>query len=445
MDHPIFSLFSASAFRLCLELFAVERPLNPTSNHPPGIRRAIRISGLAAVLLLPVAAGASPSLLGQWTSIITRHQPEQRVVAVYDRLGRVTREAGGNLLGSLAFTLRHENDSLTDDQGARSWEGGVDLPLKVFGQRGAFGRLADLYPELRSRHLRWLEWQSAGIARTLLDELLERRIRLDHTLDAEAQAHRLHELVALRERTGDASRLDLLLARRNLSQARAATVGARADLRKAVEAAALWGIELDEEAVRRLDPAPPVPPRLEGDPGELLRQHPRYRWIAARNDLQLGRLDLSLWESRPGSELFFGARRDRADGVSADTALILELRVPLGEAPAWRTASAERDQRRLQLQAELSAAERELRQNLTEARQSVDRAHRLLPVVREQLEAAESALDLSRQAYRAGDIGLQELLIAQRQQLEAQLEYALAEADLARQIRRLNQAAGILP
>ena len=67
----------------------------------------------------------------------------------------------------------------------------------------------------------------------------------------------------------------------------------------------------------------------------------------------------------------------------------------------------------------------------------------MLPLSRQQLEAAEKAFALSRRAYDAGDIGLQDLLIVQQQQLQARLEYALAEANVARKTRQLNQANGV--
>ncbi len=407
------------------------------------ILAALLLSALNAPAVSAAPSGENTSLTSQWQQQIFERQPDQAVIEAYDRLARSSREAAGNVLGNMALTLRHESDALTDDQGVRTWEGGVDLPLKVFDQRAAYDDLARRYPSLRDAHERWLRWQSAGIARALLSDLQERRIRAKNAEDAETQASRLHDLVTLRERTGDASQLDLLLARRHLAQAQALTVAARADLARTVETAALWGIDLNEADLDRLAADTAEAQAVSEEMEQRIHDHPRYQWLAARNDVESARLELALWQDRPSSELYLGTINDRASGSPSDTALVIELRLPLGANPGYQSAAAQGAQQQRQLDADLARLALQLRQGIVEAQQALTKARQLLPLSRQQLEAAEKAFALSRRAYDAGDIGLQDLLIVQQQQLQARLEYALAEAAVARKTRQLNQANGV--
>ena len=422
--------------------------LNKTTLYPfpprPWILAAALFSLLNTAAVSAAPSGESPSLTSQWQRQIFEHQPDKAVIEAYERLARSSREAAGNVLGSMTLTLRHESDALTDDQGVRTWEGGIDLPLKVFDQRSAYNDLARRYPSLRDAHERWLRWQSAGIARALLSELQERSIRAKNAEDAEFQARRLHDLVTLRERTGDASQLDLLLAQRHLSQAQALTVAARADLARTIETAALWGIELNEADLDRLATDTPEAQAVTEEMEQLIHDHPRYQWLATRNHLERARLELALWQDRPGSELYLGTINDRASGSPDDTALVIELRLPLGANPGYQNAAAQGAQQQRQRDADLARLALQLRQGIVEAQQALTKARQLLPLSRRQLEAAEKAFALSRRAYDTGDIGLQDLLIVQQQQLQARLEYALAEAAVAREIRQLSQAYGVL-
>ena len=407
------------------------------------ILAALLLSALNAPAVSASPSGENTSLTSQWQQQIFERQPDKAVIEAYDRLARSSREAAGNVLGNMALTLRHESDALTDDQGVRTWEGGIDLPLKVFDQRAAYDDLARRYPSLRDAHERWLRWQSAGIARALLSDLQERRIRANNAEDAETQASRLHDLVTLRERTGDASQLDLLLARRHLAQAQALTVAARADLARTVETVALWGIDLNEADLDRLAADTAEAQAVSKEMEQRIHDHPRYRWLAARNDVERARLELALWQDRPSSELYLGTINDRASGSPSDTALVIELRLPLGANPGYQSAAAQGAQQQRQLDADLARLALQLRQGIVEAQQALTKARQLLPLSRQQLEAAEKAFALSRRAYDAGDIGLQDLLIVQQQQLQARLEYALAEANVARKTRQLNQANGV--
>ena len=391
------------------------------------------------------AAQARVSLLGRWRQRIAARLPERTLVETYDRLARQTRESADNLLGNMALTLRHETDAYTDDLGKRSWEAGIDFPLKALGQRKAFRALAEQYPTLSERHTRWLDWQAAGIARDLYGELLELRILRDHAREAERQAARLHELVTLRESAGDASRLDSLLSSRNLNQTRIEAVAAQARLRKGLALAATWGIDLDEEDLPKADADSRPTSELDADQDGIIRRHPRYLWIEASNAVASAQTELALWESRASNELFFGGKQDRADGAPDEASLVFQLRIPLGESPGYRRATAEAAQQRRQRQTELARVKQELTQTLIESRQSLIAARKLLPLARQQAETTRQALALSRQNYEAGEIGLQDLLIVQKEHLQAQLELALAKARSIRAYQQLNQAAGILP
>ena len=399
--------------------------------------------GMAAGQKMALATtGVDAPLVVDWTRRVLERQPERKLLQGYAELARETRDAGANVLGNLGVSLRHENYRLSDSQGLVTWEGGVDLPLKVLRQKQVFSELVARYPELERAHADWLYWQAAGIARSLYDDLLERRTRRDHAREAQRQSQRLFDVVKTQVEAGDASRLDLLLAERNLSQARRRVVEAEGALRQAIEVARLWGIDVDEPALAALA-TPPVPTRV--DAPLQLAEHPHHRWVEQRGAVALARGAIDLWSQRSSTELFVGSRHDALPGGPSDTALLLELRVPLGDNPEYQRARAERDRDRREREAELATTDRELRQRLVEAREALQRWQALLPLARDQYQAARKALALSVQSWKAGEIGLQELLIVQQQENDARLQLGLVRAGLSRRIHAFQQAAGILP
>jgi len=312
----------------------------------------------------------------------------------------------------------------------------------VFRQKRVFAELADRYPELERAHADWLRWQAAAVARALHDDLLERRIRRDRAREAHRQSQRLFSLVQMRVEAGDASRLDLVLMQRNLSQARRKLVEAEGELEQAIKVARLWGIDLDESTLAALA-VPEVPSLAEKE--VRLAEHPQYRWLQHRAAVALASGSVDLWSQRSSTELYLGSRHDALPGAPGDTALLVELRVPLGDNPDYQRAVAERDRERREREAALATTDRELRQKLVETREALVHWQTLLPLAREQYQAARKALALSVQSWQAGEIGLQELLIVQQQENDARLQLGLVEAGLSRRVHAFQQAAGILP
>ena len=409
----------------------------------------LRHAGATAALMVATAtATAADSVTGDpavgWGEQILRQQPEQAVIAAYDELTRATEEAADNLLGAMGLSLRNENYRVSDDQGDMNWEGGVDMPLKVFRQKQAYRPLYRAYPELKLRHQQWLHWQSVGIARELLNDLVEKQVIFEHAVDAEKQARRLHEVLKTRQQAGDASRLEVLLARRSWSKARGRSVGARADVDRVLRTLGLWGIELDNRAAADLARAGAGNARVTGDVAEIAIHHPRYGWEQARQMVVLARKGLSVWQDKPGMDLYLGAKNDRPRQLPDDTALVLQLRLPFGNSPSYQASLAEQKQLQTRVTAELARLRRELTLAIVEAQLEVRKARELLPLAEDQFKAADAALKMSLGAYQTGEMNLQELLISQQQQLQAKLERALARVRLDRRIRELNQAAGVI-
>ena len=388
-----------------------------------------------------VVSGVSPVIV-DWTRRVIARQPEQKLLQGYAQLAQKTREAGGNVLGNLGVNLRHENYRISDDRGLVTWEGGVDLPLKVFRQKRVFAELADRYPDLERAHADWLRWQAAAIARALYDDLLERRIRRDRAREAHRQSQRLFSVVRTRVETGDASRLDLVLAQRNLSRARRKLVEAEGELEQTIKVAGLWGIDVDDSTLAELV-VPEAPSLAETE--VRVDEHPQHRWQQQRAAVALARGSIDLWSQRSSTELYLGSKHDALPGGPSDTALLVELRVPLGNNPDYQRAVAERDRERREREAALATTDRELRRKLVEAREALLRWQALLPLAREQYQAARKALELSVQSWQAGEIGLQELLIVQQQENDARLQLGLVRAGLSRRIHAFQQAAGIFP
>lgn len=316
------------------------------------------------------------------------------------------------------------------------WSAGVSQTFEVAGQRGH-------RREATGQAVQALRLEIEDLRRQQRAEVAQRFykvVALQRRLELEAQAARLFDetaqAVERRRAAGEDTRLDANVARVEAERARNqhaavedALTQARSELARPLQLPpSQWPV-----ASGNLDPAP-----LAYDEEGLLRQlrqTPRLQALTARETSAKARLDLARAGRYPDVTVGLSVGREGSlDAREHLTTLSVSVPLPLfrHNDAAIGSASSEASQARI----DREAAERDLPAQvhvewtrLENLRQRVDRLQKTV------VPALSSNEELSRKSLKAGQIGLLELIVTNRQSLDAQRD--LVDALLDYQMTRL--------
>ena len=307
----------------------------------------------------------------------------------------------------------------------------VDLPVPVFGQRGARMRAADFGVERARSQVRLTLAETRRLAALAFVRLLAAGEQLGARRAALADVERIRGLVAGRSESGMASRYDLARADAELALARVGAQRSESDVNE--QAAALAA----------LVDAPGWRPRAEGSlsalsehlgqPESDLAANPALGLARAESEAAAARVELAHRERYPVPSFSVG-RTWTSGPFGAANFIGLSSEIPILD-----TRKALEDR----ANAEAAAARERERATGAALRAELDKQRAALAARREALERFEreaggrpgAFLEMAESAYRLGRGSLFELLDARRTQLEttlARLELlsAILEAQL---------------
>ncbi len=401
---------------------------------------------LLSAAIFPLSSIAESTLGSEnpvkvWSQHILKNQPEKILAETYHDVQSNIQSAGQNLWGNTTLSLSVENGQLIGRNGVSNIEVGASFPLKRLNQEDVFNELSKGYAQLGKHQQAWLAWKSRGIARNLLDTVSKQLLISQNNQQRLQQAKRLYEMVEAQVKAGAGSRLDLALAKQQLSEAQARAAGSEAALKATQPLLKAWGISLPVSEMKVLLKVHPTPVSFS-DLDALIQKHPQVLYLQAQQRLSIAQSEKSVWEAKQGQELYLGIRQKQADGVKDDHLLVAKIAFPLGQSSDFKMAKADAKLEQQQKQVELNLTKRDIRQALIAAQAQLLEAKARLAPIRQQLAAANEALKLSEQVWKQGEISLRDLLIAQQTQLNTALSVALAELAVHQAVRHLNQQAG---
>ncbi|MEN7527459.1 TolC family protein [Cupriavidus sp. DL-D2] len=345
-------------------------------------------------------------------------------------------QANALIAGSPSIDLRHRGDQLTDRRGIRESEVALGVPVWMPGQRSARGALADaqaaeaessmmlgqlaVAAEVRER-----VWQLAAAESE--NEVLRRRT---------AVARSLRDDVQRRVTAGDLARTDLLFAEQDLLANRALMTESEA---RVIEMRARL---MQTSGVQAL------PLRYDELPAPVIAGAPHPRLDAAlraveRGERQIGYLQKS---RRDAPEVGVTYRRDSAGGgLPSDQTVGVYVRFPFATDARNLPRETAAQTELMTARAERDRAERVVQSEIDTAQQTLALAEQQLALVTQRSATLTERATLLRKTFNAGEIGLPEVLRAQNQALDAEVELARVRARRGFAIANMNQALGVLP
>lgn len=345
-------------------------------------------------------------------------------------------QANSLIAGSPAVDLRHRGDQLTDRRGVRESEVSLGVPVWMPGQRSARGALADAQAAEAESAVLLGQLAVAAEVRERVWQLAAAESEGDVVRLRVAVAQSLRDDVQRRVRAGDLARTDLLFAEQDLLANRALLAESEArviDMRARL---------LQATGVQAL------PLRYDELPAPLIAGAPHPRLDAAlraveRGERQVGYLQKS---RRDAPEVGVTYRRDAAGGgLPSDQTVGVYVRFPFATDARNLPRETAAQTELMTARAERDRAERIVRSEIDAAQQSLTLAEQQLALVTERRATLAERSTLLRKTFDAGEIGLPEVLRAQNQALDAEIELARVRARRGFAIANLNQALGVLP
>lgn len=381
-----------------------------------------RALALAALSLWPPSVWAAeeptPLTFSQALDLAKTQSPE-----ILEAQSRVA-QARGEVTGASAWL--HENPSLSAGAGPRrtpagrdGWnvELGLSQTVELGGKRGARRELAKSSLALEETELQLALRRAVGEAAIAYMKGLHAEGRVALARQSVATAQELSRSAQRRFELGEAPGVDVNLGKISLARAQAEVSASEAEVVRAIsELKKLLGLPAGtalqlEDEFSALALAPVTASQAPSPPD-----------IASRElELQKARGALSVAQAKAWPDVTLGVGYERE---GEEEAVVGTLSVPL---PLFARAQGEREAHAAQVQGASRALEnaRVAREVALEAaiavhRKCVEAAQTLKT---QALPWVEENLSLSQRSYRAGEMGLAELLVVRREAQEAQAEY----------------------
>lgn len=365
-----------------------------------------------------------------------QRSPQARTLEARLNETQASREAAQSwIAGSPSIGIGQRSDRWTDGNGVRETEVSVSAPVWLPGQKSARQNLAQTGSEDLDAQLANARLALAGEVRERLWAVAAARESL-----AEAQDHLHHleglaEEVQLRVKAGDLARTDGMLAQQEVLAARAAASAARV---REQEALMRYRNLTGQQDI-------PVP---QPEPIAVAMREPHPRLLSAQTAVQQAQASFNVVNATRSDPPTIGlSMRQERDAYEADSSrsIAVAVQIPLGTRSRNRpletaaltqiaTANAEAAQTESALHAELDLA----RQQLAAAQDALDAAKARAELTREHTRLIDKA-------FRLGERGLADLLRSEALSHEAEVAVRQQQVAVGLAHARINQALGIIP
>lgn len=335
-----------------------------------------------------------------------------------------------------SVTLSHQTDRYSRNAGAREFEAEVAIPLWLPGQRSAATQAAQSNMTAYSSEQAALRLQIAGEVREAVWRVALAENAAEVARRRLTSVQQIESDVMRRVSAGDLARADLLLAKVETSNARAALAEAE---QLVLEARQQYLVLVGDDAIptaqREL-----VTATTDGDAHPLL--------VAARERLAAAhaRARLVGKSTRDNPELALALRRERGDaGEAYGNQVGVSIKIPLGSnaANSARIANAQGDV--TEAEAHIGRQRLALAQEVRKAEAELQRAALRAELANNRHALAQENFQLSQKAFSLGEQSLFDFQRIQNALAEASLAAGQAAIELDRAHSRLKQALGVLP
>ncbi|MGR9106107.1 MAG: TolC family protein [Gammaproteobacteria bacterium] len=339
--------------------------------------------------------------------------------------------------GSHVATIAYGDDRPVDNTGQREFAAEVQVQIWQWGELSAVEKIAEAADSDQSIYRKFLRYTVAELIRDAVWRVALTRFQYENAKKLHGLARELFESVNIRVDSGDLAAADLLLAESEFLDSKTELILAEAEVMHARRAyISITGLH-------------EIPDHLEETQSPVDTVDMNHVAIQSINaGIEKEKAKITYLRFQTNSQLLLGVgytRQHAAFGSPVQNSLDVNITVPFG-APQRRNALAasanvalnelvaERDSLKRNLELRLHEAEHDIQVGKANLKLATDRAH-----LQEKYIASQDF------AFKNGEIGLSELLIARKRAYQAIRNLEQQQIMLKRDIALYNQVVGVLP
>jgi hypothetical protein len=385
----------------------------------------------------PVQAVYSDSItLASVTEQVYQRLPARLAEASFSQLQQANDSVGSALFAEPATaSLNHFNDGIGSGDGFQEWEGSVDMPLWLPGQKQAYQTLSDKIIAELPAYQAELKWQASGAVREQIWQVKLAEAALAQATEVWLTAQQLEKDVKARVEAGDLPTTEALLASSNTLEALSQRTQAASQLSKVLQTYQL---------VTGLDSLPTDVDESLTTQVSISASHPRLAvqdQLIRRLQAEMG---LANYASAINPSLSVGVRRERGDNSeSFNHSLGVGITIALDDKRYGQKAIAEASATLTEAQVVRQQLEKHLQQQLLNHKASLAASQAQLALAREQDITTQRYYQLQKKAFELGELNLVELLRSQTLANQSRGRKQQLEVEIAQKTADLNQALGV--
>ncbi|WP_438971654.1 TolC family protein [Methylophaga sp.] len=332
--------------------------------------------------------------------------------------------------------LSHFNDAIGSSDGFQEWEGGVDMPLWLPGQKQKQQALSDKIAAELPAYQQQLKLQASGEVRQLLWQIKLAEAQLQQARIAWQTAKKLEKDVDNRVAAGDLAKTERLLARSNTLEAHSSMANAQSNLQQKLKTYSL--ITGETQLPASIEETITESETLEQSHPELLLQDQ----VIARLQAKRG---IAHFDGSVNPNLSVGVRRDRGNsGEAFNNSIGVGISFALDDSRYSRPAIAQASAELADAQVARQALLRDLKTQLLSRKEQLDSTRQQLTLAKEQDETTQQYYQLQKRAFDLGEVNLIDLLRSQVLANNSQSRKRELEVQVQQQKAAVNQALGII-
>ena len=401
-------------------------------------------STFAEIVQLEHSTDVTLSSLTQ--AVYERHPALHNELAQQQQINANTDLANATFADVKSISVSHFNDVIGSDNGSQEWEGSVDMPLWLPGQKQQQLVLSDkLSAELPAYKQQIKLDASAKVRELIWNVVLADNVTI--------QAHQvwqsskeLEKDVAARVNAGELASTEHLLANNNTLEMHGQYLLATAELEHALNS---YQYVTGENSLPQVyEESLPVAYSDNQQPHSLAvidQQHPSLMLLEQQINTLRTQQDLAQFDGAVNPSLSVGVRSERGErGENFNNSFGIGVSFALDNDVYRRPAIANAAKELADAEITHQELERALNITLFSQLHDLDTKQQQLVLVNEQNEATQKYYSLQQRAFELGEIDLVNLLRSQSLANETQNRQQALEIDIKHMIAMTNQALGLV-
>lgn len=387
-----------------------------------------------SVSKVPYSAGLD---LASLTDKVYQRLPGLLAEGKYQQLQQANDSYSNSLFAEpITGNLSLFSDEVGTGRGSQEWEGGVDLPLWLPGQKQQQQALSAKIAAELPAYQQALKLEASGEVRQQIWQVKLAEAQLEQAKLTWETAKKLQNDVESRVKAGDLASTERLLASSNTLEAHSKMVNAASLLQQRLK---IYQLITGENT---------LPKQVEETvitPSRGVQQHPQLQLqdqLIARLQAQMG---LAQYDGAVNPSLSVGVRRERGDRAEDYTnSLGIGFSMALDDKAYRQPAIAQASAELADAQVTRQSLWRDLKTRQVAAHEELNSSRQQLDLITEQNKTTQQYYQLQKRAFDLGEINLIDLLRSQALANDNESRKRLLEVQIKQQISELNQSHGII-